>query len=75
MCLAVPMKLVKIDGDEGIAAASGLERKVNLSFLKKLKIGDYVLIHAGFAMEKVDAKEAKRTIRAWKEVSRLGWEH
>ena len=69
MCLAVPMKLVKIDGENGLAEAGGLKRKVNLSFLKKLKVGDYVLVHAGFAMEKVDTKEAKRTLCAWQEVS------
>lgn len=74
MCLAMPMKLVKIDGEDGMVEAGGLKRKANLSFLKKLKVGDYVLIHAGFAMEKIDEKEAKKTIRVWKEVSRLGRE-
>jgi hydrogenase expression/formation protein HypC len=62
------MKLVKKDGDEGIAASGGLKRRVNLSLLKNAKTGDYVLIHAGFAIQKVDEKEAHKTLKAIREV-------
>ena len=53
MCLGIPMKLVKRDGDDGLAESAGLKRGVNLSLLKSAKIGDYILIHAGFAIERV----------------------
>ena len=62
MCLGIPMKVVKIDGDEAIVDAGGLARTANLSFLKSAKAGDYVLVHAGFAIEKIKEKEARETI-------------
>ena len=62
------MKIVKIYGDECIVSSGGLERKANLSFIKDAKKGDYVLIHAGFAMEKVKEKEAKKTLKALKDI-------
>lgn len=68
MCLGIPMKLVKIDGDEGVAESGGLRRKVNLSLLKSAKVGDYILIHAGFAIEKVKEAEARKTLQALKDI-------
>ena len=68
MCLAIPMKIVKIEGDSGIVESSGLKRNVNLSFIKSAKIGDYVLIHAGFAIEVVKDKEAKETLKILKDI-------
>ncbi len=68
MCLAIPMKVIKISGDEGIVETKGLRRTANLSFIKDLEIGDYVIIHAGFAIEKVKAKEARATLTALKEL-------
>ena len=68
MCLAVPMKIVEINGDEGFVASSGLKRKVNLSLLKSPKIGEYILLHAGFAIERVKEKEAKKTLKLLREI-------
>jgi hydrogenase expression/formation protein HypC len=56
------MKVVKIDGDEAIVDAGGLKRTANLSFLKSARMGDYVLVHAGFAIEKIKEKEARETL-------------
>lgn len=67
MCLGIPMRVVKIDGDEGTVGAGGLKRSARFSFLKNAKVGDYVLVHAGFAIEKVNEKEAKKTLRALKD--------
>ena len=63
MCLAIPMRVIKIDGSEGMAEVGGLRRKANFSLLKGVKTGDYVLLHAGFAIEKVKPAEAKRTLK------------
>ncbi len=63
MCLAVPMKIVEINGDEGFVESSGLKRKANFSLIKSPKIGEYVLLHAGFAIEKVKESEAKKTLK------------
>ena len=68
MCLGIPMKIVSIDGDEGLAEAGGLRRKANLALMKTLKVGDYILMHAGFAIEKVKVAEAKKTLNALRKI-------
>jgi hydrogenase expression/formation protein HypC len=64
MCVAAPMRLVAVDGDEGVAELGGVTRKVSLALLGSASPGDYVLIHAGFAIAKVDEEEAMLTIEA-----------
>ena len=66
MCLGIPMKIVKIDGDEGIVESGGLKKKANFSLMKSAKVGDYILLHAGFAIEKIKDSEAKKTIKLLK---------
>ena len=68
MCLGIPMKIVEIKGAEGLVETKGLKRKANLSFIKSPKVGEYVLLHAGFAIEKIKEKEAHETLRALKKV-------
>jgi len=63
MCLAIPMKVVRIDGDSALVEAGGSSRTANISLLKGVRKGDYILIHAGFAIERVNAKEASKTLR------------
>jgi hydrogenase expression/formation protein HypC len=65
------MKITGINGSEAIVMAGGLKKKADISLIAGAKIGDYVLIHAGFAIEKVKVSEAKKTLRALKEVSAL----
>jgi hydrogenase expression/formation protein HypC len=62
MCLAIPMKIVEADGPFGKAEVEGVKRKVSLQLLPDAKVGDYVLVHAGFALEKIDEEEAKKTL-------------
>lgn len=71
MCLAIPMKIVKIEGDTAIVQAGGLQRKANMSLLKSVKTGEYVLIHAGFAIEKVKESEARKTLKALEEIDEI----
>lgn len=68
MCLGIPMKVIEITGEEGVASAGGLKRKANFSLMKDIKIGDYVLIHAGFAIEKIKDKEAKATLKVLRDI-------
>jgi hydrogenase expression/formation protein HypC len=63
------MKIAEISGDEALVTAGGLRRKANLSLLKNAKVGEYVLIHAGFAIERVKSSEAKRTLKALEELA------
>lgn len=68
MCLAIPMKIVEIRGDEGFVESSGLKRKANFSFIKSPKLGEYILLHAGFAIERVKEKEAQNTLKIIREI-------
>ena len=65
MCLAVPGKIVTIEGDDpilraGIVDFSGVTKRVNLSYVPDAKLGDYVLVHVGFALSTVDEEEAAK---------------
>ena len=66
MCLAIPMKVLEVTGKTCEAEAGGLRRTANVTFLKSVKKGDYILIHAGFAIEKVKPGEAIKTLRVLK---------
>ncbi|MBU1006824.1 MAG: HypC/HybG/HupF family hydrogenase formation chaperone [Candidatus Omnitrophica bacterium] len=63
MCLAIPMKILKIEGDRAVVSAGKVERRIGINFLTNPAIGDYVMVHAGFAIEKLDPKKAKETLR------------
>jgi len=63
MCLAIPMKIKNIDGDFAKVASGRLTHTVNIQMLQDVKVGDYVLVHAGFAIEKVLQKSAEETLR------------
>ncbi len=62
MCLAVPMQLVERAEFEGTAELRGVRRRVSLMLCPEARAGDYVLIHAGYAIGAVDADEARRTL-------------
>ncbi len=61
MCLAVPGKLVEIRENKGLVDFQGLKREADLSLMEDLKLGDYVLVHAGFVIQTVDEETAKET--------------
>lgn len=67
MCLAIPGKVVCVEGDLADVDFGGVLRKVNVS-LVDAKIGDWVMVHAGFAIQTVDEDEAKETLRLWEEL-------
>ena len=68
MCLGIPMKVVKIEGDEGVVESGGLRKRANFSLMKSVRPGDYILLHAGFAIEKLKAAEALKTLKALKSI-------
>ncbi|MBA7654497.1 hypothetical protein ES703_62377 [subsurface metagenome] len=71
MCLAVPMKLIHIEGDKGIVELSGIKKEVSLKLLDEVKKGDYLIIHAGFAIQRVDEEDAQETFKIWEEIEKL----
>ena len=68
MCLGIPMRIKKIEQEFAQVESGRLIRKVNIQMMPQIKIGDYVLVHAGFAIEKVDPKKAKETLRLVDEI-------
>ena len=68
MCLAVPLKITSIDGLDGIGERDGISRAVRLDFIKEPKVGDYVLVHAGFAIERVDGRQAEEDMALAREI-------
>ncbi len=70
MCLAVPAKITRIEGPaQGTASYMGSEVKVNLSLVPQARRGDWIIIHAGFAISVMDGKEARETLRLFKELA------
>lgn len=70
MCVAIPLKLTKISGCDGIAEREGVLRAVRLDFLKEPKIGDYVLVHAGFAIERIQEETAREATALANEIEK-----
>jgi hydrogenase expression/formation protein HypC len=68
MCLAIPMKVEKIEDNYAIVSLGNVKRKVNISLIENVKKGDYLIIHAGFAIEKLDREEAKKTLNILREI-------
>ncbi len=71
MCLAIPGKVVKIEGNVAIVDYGGIRREARIDFIRDLKVGDYVIVHTGFAIEKLDEKAAMKSIEAWEEIMNL----
>lgn len=72
MCLAVPMKIAEIAEGTAICEVDGVRREASLMMLEDAVVGDYVLIHAGFAIEKIDPIEAQKTLDIFREVLDAG---
>ncbi len=70
MCLAVPGRVVGIDGEVAHVEIGGIRKEASLALVAKMgiKIGDYVLIHTGYAITKVDEKEAEAILATWRMV-------
>ena len=68
MCLAIPMKLVESKGDHGIVELAGVRREVHLGLVPDLAPGDYVLVHAGFVIEKLDPERAEENLRLFRTI-------
>ena len=76
MCLAIPGKVVSISGDDSLTRMgrvdfSGIVKEASLAFLPEVKIGDYVIVHVGFALSKVDEEEAQKVFQYLKQMDEL----
>jgi len=71
MCLAIPVKIIKIEGSRGLVELSGLKKEVGLQLTPDAQVGNYVLLHAGFAIQKIDEEEARKTLELLEEISEV----
>jgi hydrogenase expression/formation protein HypC len=69
MCLAVPAKVIEVHGATGRVEIGGNIREANLSLVEEARAGDYVMLHAGFAIAKYEPEEALRTLELLKELA------
>ena len=68
MCLAIPFQLVEINGSVAVGEALGMKREIRVDFIAEPKIGDYVIVHAGFAIERLGETQALEDLEAWEEM-------
>lgn len=71
MCLGIPAKITKIDGELGEANINGATIQIGLHLLEDPKIGEYVLVHTGYALEKLSEEEAMNTLETIRELENL----
>ena len=71
MCLAIPMevKKIEVENNSALVSAGGTEREVRLDLVDEMpEVGDYVLVHAGFALHRIDEQTALETLKLWEEI-------
>ncbi len=71
MCLSIPAKVEKIEGEYAEVTVGGVTYKAGLQLLDDVKPGDYILLHAGFALQKISDKEARETLLLFQELDAL----
>jgi len=69
MCLAIPGKILSIDGNSALVDFDGIEQEVIIALILNPEVGKYVIIHAGYAIEQMEEKDAIEAIEQWKEIA------
>ncbi len=71
MCLSIPAKIESIEGEMAVVSVGGTKYDASLQMLDDVKIGDYVLLHTGFAIQKISEEEAQDTLKVFEEFEDL----
>jgi hydrogenase expression/formation protein HypC len=71
MCLAIPALVVEINGDDGIVDMGGVRKQISLALVDDVVVGDYVILHVGYALNKLDPEEAERTLVLFAEMGAI----
>jgi hydrogenase expression/formation protein HypC len=72
MCLAIPALIKSIKGQQAVADIEGVTREISLQLTPEAKVGDYVLLHTGYAISIIDADEAAETLKLLREMAEAG---
>lgn len=71
MCLAIPSKIIAINDQMGVIDVAGVKREASLLLLEEPRVGDWVIVHAGFAIQKLDEATAQESLRYLREAAQL----
>ena len=71
MCVAIPVRIIEREDSKGVVELGGLKKEVGLQLTPDAGVGDYVLLHAGFAIQRIDEEEARNTLRLLEEISEV----
>jgi hydrogenase expression/formation protein HypC len=75
MCLAIPAQVVELrDGDNAMVDLAGVRKEISLSLVDDVAVGDYVIVHVGYALNKLDPEEAAKTLALFAELGQMGSE-
>ena len=73
MCLAIPAEVTKLLPDDmAVVSIDGVSKEISVALIEDLAVGDYVIIHVGYALTKIDPEEARRTLELLRELSAVG---
>ena len=71
MCLAIPAQVKSIDGQQAVVEIGGVTRRASIQLTPEVKVGDYVLLHTGYAINIIDPEEAEETLKLLREISEV----
>lgn len=72
MCLAIPVQITSIEGSDAEVEFGGIAQKISVFLTPEVRVGDYVLLHTGYAISVLDEEEAQETLRIFEEIALLG---
>ena len=73
MCLAIPAQVVELrEGDNAVVDLAGVRKEISLALVDDVAVGDFVIVHVGFALNKIDPEEAAQTLALFAELGQLG---
>lgn len=71
MCLSIPSRVISIDGNKAIVSVGGTEYEASLQLVENIKVDDYVLLHTGFAIQKISEEDAQETLNLIRELGEI----
>lgn len=72
MCLAIPAQVVELrEGDNAVVDLAGVRKEISLSLVEGVAVGDYVIVHVGYALNKIDPDEAEKTLKLFADIGEL----
>ncbi len=75
MCLAIPGKIISIKGEEALVDFDGLQKEINITLVKTAQPGDFLVVHAGFAIQKISSDDAGDVLKIYEESKKIHHHH